>query len=218
MDAVHGHARTLALLAPALHSRGVEATRKSLDKLMTEMEQKFPGSREHSVFASVELSLQRLSAANRDRARVLGVFHGAADLDALRHMMQWEQADVDSLAVELVETGLATPNRYNHLTLNPALCPYLRAQLDAAEREALTLAKATQERTVDQSHHQSGYGPEHEIDMDRIEWEFDPAVIEFPWERRTPVRHCNRRIQRAAESSACGRTQDNGNGRAAMVL
>ncbi len=43
-----------------------------------------------------------------------------------------------SLAVELVATGLATPNRYNHLTLNPALCPYLRGRLDAAEREALT--------------------------------------------------------------------------------
>jgi tetratricopeptide (TPR) repeat protein len=38
----------------------------------------------------------------------------------------------------LIETGLTTPNRYNHLTLNPALCPYLRGRMDAAEREALT--------------------------------------------------------------------------------
>ena len=53
-------------------------------------------------------------------------------------MMEWEEADVASLAGELVATGLATPNRYNHLTLNPALCPYLRARLDAAERAALT--------------------------------------------------------------------------------
>ena len=43
-----------------------------------------------------------------------------------------------ALAGELIATGLATPNRYNHLTLNPALCPYLRARMDAAEREALT--------------------------------------------------------------------------------
>ena len=138
VDAVHCHARTLALLAPALRSRGVEATRESLVELMAEMEQKFPGSREQSVFASVELSLRRLSAANRDRARVLGVFHGGVDLDVLRVMMQWEEADVASLAGELIETGLATPNRYNHLTLNPALCPYLRGRMDAAEREALT--------------------------------------------------------------------------------
>ena len=138
VDAVHCHARTLALLAPALRSRGVEATRESLVELMAEMEKKFPGSREKSVFASVELSLRRMSEANRDRARVLGVFHGGVDLDVLRMMMEWEEADVASLAGELIETGLATPNRYNHLTLNPALCPYLRGRMDAAEREALT--------------------------------------------------------------------------------
>ncbi len=94
------------------------------------MEQRFPGSREQSVFASVELSLRRMSAANQDRARVLGVFHGGVNLDVLRLMMEWEEADVAALAGELIATGLATPNRYNHLTLNPALCPYLRARLD----------------------------------------------------------------------------------------
>ncbi len=111
---------------------------RSLVELMAEMERRFPGSREKSVFASVELSLRRMSQANRDRARVLGVFHGGVQLGVLAMMMQWEEADVASLAVELVETGLATPNRYNHLTLNPALCPYLRAPMDAAERETLT--------------------------------------------------------------------------------
>ena len=38
-------------------------------------------------------------------------------------MMQWEEADVGALAGELIATGLATPNRYNHLTLNPASAP-----------------------------------------------------------------------------------------------
>ena len=139
VEAVHCHARTLGLLAPALRSRGVEGTRASLVELMGEMEQKFPGSREKSVFASVELSLRRLSPANRERARVLGVFYGAVDLDVLRMMMDWEKADVNSLAGELIETGLATPNPYDHLTLNPALCPYLRGQMDAAQGSALTV-------------------------------------------------------------------------------
>jgi tetratricopeptide (TPR) repeat protein len=138
VDAVHCHARTLALLAPALRSRGVEATRASLVELMAEMERKFPGSREQSVFASVELSLRRLSAVNQERARVLGVFHGGVDVHVLAMMMQWEEADVAALAGELIETGLATPNRYQHLTLNPALCPYLRGRMDAVERDALT--------------------------------------------------------------------------------
>jgi tetratricopeptide (TPR) repeat protein len=138
VEAVSCHARTLALLAPALRERGVEETRASLVGLMAEMEKKFPGSRERSLFASVELSLRRLSDANRNRARVLGVFHGCVDLDVLEMMMQWEKADTASLAVALVETGLATLNRFNHLTLNPALCPYLRRRMDSVERELLT--------------------------------------------------------------------------------
>jgi tetratricopeptide (TPR) repeat protein len=138
VDAVHCHARTLALLAPAIESRGVEATRESLVELMAEMEQKYPGSREQSVFASVELSLQRMSAENQERVQVLGVFHGGVQLGLLRTMMEWEKADVASLAVELVSTGLATPNPYDHLTLNPALCPYLRGKLDDGQRETLT--------------------------------------------------------------------------------
>ncbi len=105
---------------------------------MAAMEKQFPGSREQSLFASVELSLRRMSSANREKSRVLGVFHGGVDLDVLRTMMQWEKDDVGSLAGELIATGLATLNRYNHLTLNPALCPYLRGKLDAAERETLT--------------------------------------------------------------------------------
>ncbi|MCL4205342.1 MAG: TIR domain-containing protein [Pirellulaceae bacterium] len=155
VEAVHGHARTLALLAPELRSRGVEATREALVELMAAMERQFPGSREHSVFASVELSLRRMSAANwsqqppadsvtlsptggegrgegaqvAGRVLALGVFHGGVQLGVLRMMMQWEEADVGALAVELIATGLATPNRYNHLTLNPALCPYLRGRL-----------------------------------------------------------------------------------------
>jgi tetratricopeptide (TPR) repeat protein len=142
VDAVHCHARTLALLAPALRDRGVEATRESLVELMAQMAQRFPvdhpNAREQSLFASVELSLRRLSPDNRERARVLGVFHGGVDLDALAVMMQCEPTDVAALAGELVETGLATPNRFNHLSLNPALCPYLRSCLDETEREALT--------------------------------------------------------------------------------
>jgi tetratricopeptide (TPR) repeat protein len=137
VDAVHCHARTLALLGPALHAGGVQATRGSLVELMAEMEKKFPGSREKSLLASVELSLRRLSPANRDRARVLGVFHGGVGLAVLRRMMGWEAEDVRSLGGELIGTGLATPNRHSHLVLHPALCPYLRALMDAAERERL---------------------------------------------------------------------------------
>lgn len=135
VDAVHCHARTLALLAPALQSRGVRATHTALVELMAAMDQRFPTghpqARERSVFASVELSLLRLSPESRDRARVLGVFHGGVQLVVLSEMMQWETHEIAALAGELVATGLAVVNPYAHLTLNPALCPWLRAQLQA---------------------------------------------------------------------------------------
>jgi len=144
-DAVQGHARTLALLAPELRRRGVAATQAALVELMEQLQQQVaqlpaddPRRREQSLFASVELSLRRFSAANRERARVLGVFHGGVDLDVLRAMTGWELAEVGGLTMELVGTGLATANPYNHLSLNPALCPYLKASLSEEELQALT--------------------------------------------------------------------------------
>ncbi len=138
VDIVRCHARTLALLAPGLQARGVEATRKSLVELMAEMERRFPGNREQSVFAGVELSLRRLSPQNQERVRVLGLFHGGVDLNVLVPMMEWDETDVGALAKELIRTGLATAGPYGHLSLHPALCPYLRRQLDTAEHAELT--------------------------------------------------------------------------------
>jgi len=142
--AVQGHARTLALLAPELRRRGVAATQAALVELMEQMQRQVaqlpaddPRRREQSLFASVELSLRRLSAANRERVRLLGVFHGSVDLDVLRWMTGWEPAEVEGLAMELVGTGLATANPYNHLSLNPALCPYLKATLSEEELQVL---------------------------------------------------------------------------------
>jgi tetratricopeptide (TPR) repeat protein len=165
-DAVQGHARTLALLAPELRRRGVAATQAALVELMEQMQRQVaqlpaddPRRREQSLFASVELSLRRLSAANREQVRVLGVFHGGVQLGVLRAMTGWEPAEVEGLAMELVGTGLATPNPYNHLALNPALCPYLKASLSEEELQALTAtwleAMATYLRYLDQQQSQN---------------------------------------------------------------
>lgn len=133
VDAVHGHARTLALLAPSLRYDGVTTTRTRLVELMAQMERDHPGEREKSLYASVELSLRRLPPEMQERVKVLAVFHGGVDLDMLQAMMAWENDDVNVLAVGLVGTGLATPDPYNHLSLNPALCPYLRARVSAEQ-------------------------------------------------------------------------------------
>jgi tetratricopeptide (TPR) repeat protein len=137
VDAVNCHARTLTLLASSLRKDGADATRLSLTQLMEEMERRYPGNREQSLYASVALSVQRMSPENREKARVLGVFHGGFQLDLVQAMMRWEEQGAASLAQELIETGLATADPYNHLALNPALPSYLRGTLETAEREAL---------------------------------------------------------------------------------
>lgn len=144
--AVQGHARTLTLLGPELRRRGVAATQAALVELMEQMQRQVadlpaddPRRREQSLFATVELSLRRLSAENRERVKVLGVFHGGVDLDVLRWMTGWERAQVMGLAQELMGTGLATANPYGHLSLNPALCPFLKASLADDELQALTV-------------------------------------------------------------------------------
>jgi len=139
VDAVQSHAQTLALLAPSLREQGVvDKTRTHLVALMAELERRFPGNREQSLFAGVELSLRRLSPESRERVRVLGVFHGGASLTVLGLMMEWQIADVTTLAEELVQTGLGTMIEYGHIPLNSALCPYLHQRLDPEEQAALT--------------------------------------------------------------------------------
>lgn len=68
------HARALVLLARALAQRGVTATTDNVREIMQELEQRHPGQRELSLFASVELSLRRLSPEVREQIGGLAVF------------------------------------------------------------------------------------------------------------------------------------------------
>jgi len=134
VKAVNCHARSLALLAEPIRQRGITATRLSLVDLLADMDKRFPGNREQSLYASVALSLRRLSPENQQRVQALAVFHGGVQLGVLQAMMEWEQEAVFDLARELISTGLATENSYGHISLDPALCPYLREQLTVAGR------------------------------------------------------------------------------------
>lgn len=122
--AVQGHARTLMLLAPHLREQGVQKTHQQLAALLERMHA------EHPVAASIRCSpasnchwaARQPPTANRQRAEELGLFHGGVTLGVLQ-LMDWDEADVDSLAKELLASGLATPAPHNHLRLHPALCP-----------------------------------------------------------------------------------------------
>ncbi|MEO5331136.1 MAG: tetratricopeptide repeat protein [Magnetococcus sp. YQC-5] len=135
VEAVNGHARSLVLLAPELVVKGVKATTANLADIMKRLHQKYPHERERSLYASVELSLRRLSPALRQKIRVLGVFHGGAHLGVAAHVMELAREERPKLIEELTGTGLASKGAYGHLRFNPALAPYLDGELSDEERE-----------------------------------------------------------------------------------
>jgi len=133
VEAVKCHARSLVLLAPYVSQFGVENTTESVSKIMAELHKKHPDEREQSLYASVELSLQRLSSEAREMIKPLGVFQGGASLIVMAMVLELEPPQVQQIAAALVETGLAEPMPYGFLRFDPALSPYLRSQIGDKE-------------------------------------------------------------------------------------
>jgi len=125
------------LEADEMDGTAAGSARALLVELMAEIAKQFPVSRADSVDADVELSLHRLLPQSQEKARVLSVFHGGVSLAVLHRMMGWDLPELDDFAGELVSAGLAKHNSYKHISLHPALRPYLRARMDGVESKAL---------------------------------------------------------------------------------
>ena len=128
ITAVNGHARALVLLAQELSIQGVTATTENLQAIMQKLEQDHKGERENSLFASLELSLQRLSAESRELVKGLAVLHDGGDLTMIAHILEIEDEVAAQLCAELIQVGLAEEKDYHYLRLDPALPNYLRLQ------------------------------------------------------------------------------------------
>ncbi|HBL26449.1 MAG TPA: hypothetical protein DD490_06410, partial [Acidobacteria bacterium] len=137
VEAVHCHARALVLLAREVARGGVKAATGDLRQLMATLERKHPGDRENSLYASVELSLRRLSPESREHVRVLAVCHGGVHLWVLGQITGLEPDVARRLAGELIGVGLGEDMGYGHLRLDPGLPPYLLGELPEDEAEAL---------------------------------------------------------------------------------
>jgi tetratricopeptide (TPR) repeat protein len=133
VEAVSRHARALVLLAPEVARAGVKATTGDLRSLMADLERKHPGDRENSLYASVELSLRRLSAESREHVRALGVCQGGVHLAILGMLTGLEPDAAGPLAIELIDVWLGEDMGYGHLRLDPGLAPYLLGELAADE-------------------------------------------------------------------------------------
>ncbi|HEX4963425.1 MAG TPA: CHAT domain-containing protein, partial [Thermoanaerobaculia bacterium] len=137
VEAVNRHARALVLLAREVARRGVKGTTGDLQSLMANLERKHPGDRENSLYASVELSLRRLSAESREHVRVLAVCQGGVHLAILGILTGLEPDAARQLALELINVGLGEDMGYGHLRLDPGLPPFLLGELAASGADTL---------------------------------------------------------------------------------
>lgn len=135
VDSVGCHARALVLLARELAQRGVKATTANVRAIMQELEQRHPGQRELSLFASVELSLRRLSPEVREQIAGLAVFQDGGSL-TIAYVLDVDTDQIGNVIRELIEVGLAQPiGDYGYIRLDPALPATLDLGLTAQQRE-----------------------------------------------------------------------------------
>ena len=106
------HPRALVLLAREVSRQGVRATTNNLQHLMVELHQKHPDDRENSLYASVELSLRRLSPALRQQIQALAVFQGGAHLGVLGYVLEVDADIARSIAIALIDVGLGADMGY----------------------------------------------------------------------------------------------------------
>ena len=144
VEAVNGHPRALVLLAREVvqgRERGVRATTRNVAELMAALEERNPGDRENSLYASVALSLRRLPEEMREWVKGLAVFHGGFTLPIFAGVMGIEIDQAKAVVASLMDVGMAEEPipEYNYLRLDPALPAYLKLNQTAeelAEREA----------------------------------------------------------------------------------
>jgi tetratricopeptide (TPR) repeat protein len=130
VEAVNCHARSLVLLAPYISEFGVRQTTGNLGRLMAHLHEQYPDERERSLFASVELSLGRLSSEIREKIKPLGVFQGGGYIENIGKVLDLKEEERDLLVRELQKMNLAEPMAYGFFRFHPALCPYLLQELD----------------------------------------------------------------------------------------
>ena len=135
VESVNCHPRALVLLAREVSQRGVRATTHELRQLMSDLDVKHLGERENSLYASVELSLRRLSPEVRQQIASLAVFHGGVNLGVWAMMLDEDVDVVGRIAAELIGVGLAEVERDVYLRLDPALPSYLLGELESSELE-----------------------------------------------------------------------------------
>jgi len=136
VQSVGCHARALVLLARELAQRGVIATTANVREIMEDLERRYPGQRENSLFASVELSLQRLSPVIRQQIVGLAVFQGGGYYQIAAHVIDVDNEKASEILQELIRVGLAQfIGEHGYIRFDPGLPIYLDLSLSTQKRD-----------------------------------------------------------------------------------
>ncbi|PWQ93393.1 CHAT domain-containing protein [Leucothrix arctica] len=134
VQSVGCHARALVLLARELAQRGVTATTENVREIMQDLERRYPEQRENSLFASVELSLRRLSPKIRKQIYGLSTFKGGGVIWAIGVVLELDRNETISILSKLVEVGLASSAGTDYYKFDPSFSFYLDTSIDKEQR------------------------------------------------------------------------------------
>ena len=136
VETVNCHPRALVLLAQELPN-GVRVTSQNISALMAKLEKENPGDKENSLYASLEMSLQRLSSDMREHIKGLAVVHGGTTLLVAMKVMNLEQDAATTVLLRLIEVGMAEEQEYGYISLDPSLPTYLKLNQTTEQLVAL---------------------------------------------------------------------------------
>jgi tetratricopeptide (TPR) repeat protein len=138
VETVGGHPRALVLLAPFLRD-GIAKTEADITAIMQKIALVYPGKRDQSLLASVELSLQRLTEKEWSMLWPLSTFHGGFHYTVLAKVLEIEENAAFLLALTFMQTGLVENIDHGYFRIDPALKAYLDMDLDETERAAFQI-------------------------------------------------------------------------------
>lgn len=134
IDIVGCHARALVLVGRELAKENVLATTERVKQIMQDLHTRFPNNRERSLFASVELSLRRLTPEVREQIKGLAVLRDGGNIWLWQQVLGVEE--IAPIIHALQEVGLAhIVGNYNYIRLDPALSAYLQAQITPEQQQ-----------------------------------------------------------------------------------
>lgn len=129
-----GHPGALRRLAHEISAQGVSAALAHLRTIRAELLRRQSDDLQWPLYLGVELALNRLSVAERQRLAILALVKGGIHRLALGHALELDSLATDTLCEQLIALNLAEDGGYSHLRIDPALSSYLNSQLNAEQR------------------------------------------------------------------------------------